>query len=424
MKQQNFPKPMEEASLPSNLNSKYHSVRDFQKLKIQKNFNIFHANVNGLESKFDTLHTFLSGSTSKMDVIAITETSENKDHGFITNVELDGYKAPYHTQTNSLKGGTALYVNKDFDSFERTEFKCQNDILESVWIEIKNKNSKNIICGCIYRHPKTLISDFSEFNKYMDKTLNKIVQENKEIYICGDFNIDLLKMNDFDSHLEFYTLLNSHGLLPFIVQPTRVVDSQTPSLIDNIFSSNISDSVLSGNIFLTLSEHFSQFASVNRHNIDVKKILMYGRNMKNFSEDAFRNDVSIQQFRQDTDDPNLLTYDLVWRLNGCAERHGPTEKLSPKDVKLRLKPWITPEIQKLMKIRDRLFARKKGSLKMNTFRKFIIESETVSVDNWRNQKKSIMKLILMKSTQISKKHGRASEKLSTSKNLLSSLFPI
>ena len=56
-----FPKPMEEASLPSNLNSKYHSVRDFQKLKIQKNFNIFHANINGLESKFDTLETFLGG---------------------------------------------------------------------------------------------------------------------------------------------------------------------------------------------------------------------------------------------------------------------------------------------------------------------------------------------------------------------------
>ena len=282
-----FPKPMEEASLPSNLNSKYHSVRDFQKLKIQKNFNLFHANANGLESKFDTLHTFLSGTASKMDVIAITETSENKDHQFITNIELEGYKPPYHTPTNTLKGGTVLFVNKDFDSFERTEFKSQNDILESVWIEIKNKNSKNIVCGCIYRHPKNLKSDFSEFNKYLDKTLNKIVQEDKEIYLCGDFDIDLLKMNDFDSHLEFYTLLNSHGLLPFIVQPTRVVDSQTPSLIDNIFSTNISDAVSSGNIFFTLSEHFSQFASVNRHNIDVKKILMYGRNVKNFSENDF-----------------------------------------------------------------------------------------------------------------------------------------
>ena len=354
-----FPKPMEEASLPSNLNSKYHSVRDFQKLKIQKKINIFHANVNGLESKFDNLHTFLSGSNSAMDVIAITETSENKDNSFIGNISLEGYKTPYHTPTNTLKGGVAMYVDSDYDSFERTEFKNQSDTFESVWVEIKNKSSKNIVCGCIYRHPKYLKSDFDEFNKYLDTTLNKIVSENKEIYICGDFNIDLLKLNEYEAHLEFYTLLNSHGLLPFIVQPSRVVNNQVPSLIDNIFSSNISDAVLSGNIYLTLSEHFSQFASVNRGAIDIKKIVMYGRNLKNFSEAAFRDDVAIQQWRQDTDNPNLLTYDLVSKLDACAERHGPTERLNPKKVKLALKPWITPDIQNLIKIRDRLFQRKK-----------------------------------------------------------------
>ena len=159
--------------------------------------------------------------------------------------------------------------------------------------------------------------------------------------------------------MDFYTLLSSHGLLPFITQPSRVVESQTPSLIDNIFSTNISDSVQSGNIFLTLSEHFSQFASVNRGSIDVKKITMYGRNMKKFSAEAFRDDVSIQQWRRDTDNPSVLMSDLSWRLNGCAERHAPTERLSSKEVKLRLKPWITPDIQKMIQVRDRLFARKK-----------------------------------------------------------------
>ena len=258
-----------------------------------------------------------------------------------------------------MKGGTAIYVNRDYDSFERSELKVQTDLFESVWVEIKNKSSKNIICGCIYRHPRYSKTDYSEFNKYMDSTLNKLVMENKEIYICGDFNIDLLKMNELDTHLEFYNLLNSHGLLPFIVQPSRVVNNQVPSLVDNIFSNNISDAVLSGNIYLTLSEHFSQFASVNRGAIDIKKIVMYGRNLRNFSETLFRDDVAIQQWRQDTDDPNLLTYDLVSKLNACAERHGPTERLNPKQVKLTLKPWITPDIQKLMKIRDRLFERKK-----------------------------------------------------------------
>ena len=188
-------------------------------------------------------------------------------------------------------------------------------------------------------------------------------------------------MNDFETHLEFYTLLNSHGLLPFIVQPSRVVDGQTPSLIDNIFSTNITDAVLSGNIYLTLSEHFSQFASVNRMAIDVIKMTMYRRNLKKFSENSFRDDVSIQQWRQDTNDPNLLTYDLVSKLDGCAERHAPTQKLTPKQIKLTLKPWITPEIQNLMRVRDRLFERKKDNQRTTMLEKFITEQEIESVEN-------------------------------------------
>ena len=252
-----------------------------------------------------------------------------------------------------------MYVNENFDILPRTDLEAQTDLYQSTWVEIKNKNSKNIVCGCIYRHPRRLKDDLDAFNKYIDTTLKKLVCEKKEIYLCGDFNIDLLKMNEVEKYLEFYTNLNGHGLLPFIIQPTRVVDSQVPSLIDNIFSTNISDSVLGGNIYLKLSEHFSQFASVNRGTIDLKKIVMYGRNLKNFSADAFREDVSIQQWRQDTDDPSILLGDMFWRLDGSVERHGPMERLKPNEIKLKLKPWITTEIQKLIKVRDRLYARKK-----------------------------------------------------------------
>ena len=34
-------------------------------------------------------------------------------------------------------------------------------------------------------------------------------------------------------------------------------------------------------------------------------------------------------------------------------------KLSLREIKLKLNPWITPEIRKMLNIRDRLFARKK-----------------------------------------------------------------
>ena len=61
-------------------------------MKTQKNFNIFHSNVNGLESKFDSLHEFLSGTSAKLDVVAITETSKKNEEFFTSNVSLEGYK--------------------------------------------------------------------------------------------------------------------------------------------------------------------------------------------------------------------------------------------------------------------------------------------------------------------------------------------
>ena len=103
--------------LPTKTSCKYYSVNDYKSLNKQKNLNIFHANVNGLGSKLDNLHEFLSDTTSKMDVIAITETSEKEDIGFLNNVEIEGYDI-YQTASETTKGGTAIYVDKRFDTVE------------------------------------------------------------------------------------------------------------------------------------------------------------------------------------------------------------------------------------------------------------------------------------------------------------------
>ena len=347
---------VEELDVPTLLTSKYHSVFDFQKLKIHKNFNIFHSNVNGLETKLGTLENFLGGSKSAMDVIAITETSEHNDLSFISNVNIDGYSL-FSTPTNSSRGGTALYVRKDLDSFERDDLKIQNPDFEGVWVEIKNDNSKNIVCGSLYRHPR---QNSESFFKYIDLVLSTITKENKEIYICGDFNIDLLKSDSISICSHFYDLLSSSGFLPLILHPSRVVENQAPSLIDNIFSNNTSQIILSGNIYLQLSEHFSQFASIQHDKIDVKHVDMYARNYSKYSDERFRDIISLHNWHHsNVTDVNFLAGDLVWKLDGSAELVAPIEKLKPKQIKLKLKPWITNDIQKLIKVRDNLFARKK-----------------------------------------------------------------
>ena len=68
-----------DANLDTNLNCNYYTVDDFHKLQFEKNFNLFHSNVNGIESHFEVLHKFVSNCPSKFDVINIIETTQKID---------------------------------------------------------------------------------------------------------------------------------------------------------------------------------------------------------------------------------------------------------------------------------------------------------------------------------------------------------
>ena len=136
---------------------------------------------------------------------------------------------------------------------ERSDLNSNSLEYESPWIEIKNKRSTNIVITSIYRHPH---DNFNDFFQYLEKCLSVVAQENKELYIYGDINFDLLKIDSDHVTQRFFNLLCSFGLLPHVLQPSRVTDN-TATVIDNIFSNNIQDNIVSGNILLTLSEHFS-----------------------------------------------------------------------------------------------------------------------------------------------------------------------
>ena len=154
-------------------------------------------------------------------------------------------------------------------------------------------------------------------------------------------------------------MLCSYGFLPLIVQPSRVVENQTPSLIDNIFCNNLSDDIISGNIYLTLSEHFCQFASIKSQQLDIKKISIYARDYSKFSSNDFIDDVAIQNWNYVDEDPNNLFDDFLWKLDGCVERHAPVKKIKPKEIKLKAKPWINHKLFHTIKMKNKLFERKK-----------------------------------------------------------------
>ena len=132
----------------------------------------------------------------------------------------------------------------------------------------------------------------------------------------------------------------------------------TATVIDNIFSNNIQDNIVSGNILLTLSEHFSQFLSITREKVDLTKVNIYQRDYSNFSNDSFR-DVSIQNWNYYHDNVHDSFSDFYIKLEGSVNRHAPLKKLSPKEIKIKNKPWLSQVIVKMIKIRNKVFARKK-----------------------------------------------------------------
>ena len=161
------------------------------------------------------------------------------------------------------------------------------------------------------------------------------------IYICGDFNFDLLKIDSDHVTQHFFNLLCSFSLLPHVLQLTRVTDN-TATVIDNNFSNNIQDNIVSGYILLTLSEHFSQFLSISRGKVDLKKVNIYQRDYSNFSSDSFRDDVSIQNWNYSHDNVHDSFSDFYTKLDGSVNRHAPFKKHSPKEIKNKKQTMVKP----------------------------------------------------------------------------------
>ena len=63
----------------------------------------------------------------------------------LSNINIDHYDS-FFMLSNTSKGGRGIYVKSEYDVFDELILTLRLDEYESVWIEIINKNSKNIAC--------------------------------------------------------------------------------------------------------------------------------------------------------------------------------------------------------------------------------------------------------------------------------------
>ena len=76
----------------------------------------------------------------------------------------------------------------------------------------------------------------------------------KQVFLLGNFNINLLSQNDHQPTNDFLDSLASNFFISYILHPNRIT-SYSKTLIDNIFSNFISPDIIPSNIYPNFHLH-------------------------------------------------------------------------------------------------------------------------------------------------------------------------
>ena len=323
----------------------------------ENDLSLFHMNVRSLSLHFDELISTLSTLKINFDIIGLSETWNSIENPVKTNVQIPGYSYfPY--QSHSQNGGVVLYVKSGLSPTPRPDLSRDSTSFETVWVEVENRNGKNYLFCCAYRHPS---SDLDSFSEYLQEILSNPAVSNKQVFILGDFNVNLLNYNSHTPTANYVNFLFSKQFLPYITHPSRVSENSS-TLIDNIFS-NISDNeTVSGNILTNITDHFPQFLIVKHAVISYKNLSYYQHDFSKLNAENVLTDfenLDLSFLNDSALDVNAKFNRFLSILIELVKTHAPLKKLTKRDIKFRNKPWINRKIQKMMCIRDRLLGRLK-----------------------------------------------------------------
>ena len=220
-------------------------------------------------------------------------------------------------------------------------------------MEITVPHGKNIIVGCVYRPPN---QNTALFLDKLNDILSHISKDNKQCYVMGDFNLDLLQYNHHTPTQEFIDTLFSFAFIPLISNPTRLT-SYSATLIDNIFTNNLSQNVLNGVVLNDLSDHLPVFAYFSGQTLtrdrDNKAFTrrFTDENLRNFNKNVSNTNWSSLL----DEDPNMAYNNFIDEYSRIYNACFPLKAIKGKLLNNRSSPWISPGLLKSINKKNRLY---------------------------------------------------------------------
>lgn len=214
----------------------------------------------------------------------------------------------------------------------------------------------------------------------------------------GDFNIHLLHYNSHSHASQFLDNLFSFMLCPLISKPTRLT-SHSATLIDNIFTNNLTHNSTSGLLINDLSE----LSTPVFDDIAPPCTKDFKKQVRDFSD---KNVIKFKSFIKDynwqevfeSDDPNEAYNNFIDKFMHIYNSCFPLKNLKGKALKTAMNPWMSKGI--LNSIRR----------KNNMYKKLLNNFDPNFESNYKTYKNKLNHLI-----QIAKKNYYAT-KLDSEKN--------
>ena len=155
---------------------------------------------------------------------------------------------------------------------------------------------------------------------------------NKQVFIMGDFNVNLLNYDTHTATNDFANSLFSNNFLPCIDQPTRI-STHSSTLIDNIFTNLLNPNIVSGNILTQTSDHLPQFLILQNENVTQNKTAVFKSDYSNFNGVHFVHDFNQMDFGYLNESSNIdSNYDRFLKdIMSLIEQHVPTKNVPRKN---------------------------------------------------------------------------------------------
>ena len=322
---------------------------DMDELKNTRGLKIAHLNTNGLLSKLDYLKIMLNGTF--FDIFAVSETK--LDANILDDeIKIDGYVS-YRLDRNRHGGGVLFYVNNQLESHLLKHL--TDSKYESLWIKVCLDKTKPIFLSVVYRPPSkgSDLESTDQLCAYLKECDSKLPQI-KEVFICGDFNCNMMSRYALSSKIK--DLCSSLSLKQLIEEPTRVTPHSS-TLLDLIMTNSVNISK-AGVIDPGVSDHSLVYVIRKFKRPKGEPKIIRVRSFKNFVDDDFLRDLRNSDwsyFLNFTDlDQSCDIFNSI--VKTVADKHAPfvTHK-----IKGKIEAWVTNDL--LQAIKERNYFKKKAN---------------------------------------------------------------